>query len=177
MQKDNDSGFENDNNNDNTAMLVIYCYRLQLFFYSQKLILSTILFCDVSVCMKCFCFAEGKWISQEWMQPLILSRFPLHKPASHSYWCSEASLHVTPARENGLSSPASWTWWTSQRGKSWRTLEDDWKADGWGRGPIPHGPLHRPPILIINHRPRFLIGLLGKPPPRPQRKRLFRTKF
>ena len=126
---------------------------------------------------KCFCFAEGKWISPEWMQPLILSRFPLHKPASHSYWCSEASLHVTPARENGLSSPASWTWWTSQRGKSWRTLEDDWKADGWGRGPIPHGPLHRPPILIINHRPRFLIGLLGKPPPRPQRKRLFTTKF
>ena len=113
------------------------------------------------------------------MQPLILSRFPLHKPAPHSYWCSEASLHVTPSRENGLSSPASWTWWTSQRGKSWRTLEDDWKADGWGArtdSARASTILHRPPILIINHRPRFLIGLLGKPPPRPQRKRLFRTK-
>ena len=95
------------------------------------------------------------------MQPLILSRFPLHKPAPHSYWCSEASLHVTPSRENGLSSPASWTWWTSQRGKSWRTLEDDWKADGWGArtdSARASTILHRPPILIINHRPRCLIG-------------------
>ena len=142
------------------------------------MILSTILFFDVSVCMKMFLFRRRKMNFTGVNAALNIESFPsAHKPASHSYWCSEASLHVTPARENGLSSPASWTWWTSQRGKSWRTLEDDWKADGWGRGPIPHGPLHRPPILIINHRPRFLIGLLGKPPPRPQRKRLFRTKF
>ena len=60
MHKNNDSGFKNENNNDNTAMLVIYCYRLQLFFYSQKLILSTILFCDVSVCMKMFLFRRRK---------------------------------------------------------------------------------------------------------------------
>ena len=37
MQKDNDSGFENDNNNDNTTMLVvIYCYRLQLFHFTAR---------------------------------------------------------------------------------------------------------------------------------------------
>ena len=37
MHKDNDSGFENDNNNDNTTMLVIYCYRLKLVFLQPEI--------------------------------------------------------------------------------------------------------------------------------------------